>query len=322
LIEVHFQLSQSISKQPNKMGQEENEVGIDTECIMEGDVCMPSRIECMHIIADDDFGDIKSSFKRHLSAPASSLQRQLSDTKGIGVIEDDEDDFSASEPDFEPGLWRQETEQVWPTYNDGSASSQAVQVLQEPDGFWSCRPPSSNIAPNQVDLVGKAFNETSSASATDQWPASSSTSFTFGLDKPVASADGTTALPANPMLGVTPSAAEQWPGQQGYYVLVPIPGYQGTQMQDTSINPKRNRARKGNTLIEKAELERQRKLTEQNMARQQQASKIGGACGLSDEQAAFQGNTGTQRFCAGCGGWTEPHFKFCLFCGNAISKPC
>jgi len=221
------------------MGQEQAEVGVDTECIMGGDAIMPSRIECMHFIEEDDeLNEITNSFKRHLSAPAASLHRQLScnDKNSIAVTQDDEDDFSGSEPDVEPGLWRQETEQHWPTYNDRSAGNQAVQAA---DGFWSCRPPSSSIALNQVDLVGKAANETNIASAPDQWQASSSAPFP----------DATTTLPGNPMPGGTPTAPGQWlgqQGQQGYYMLVPIPGYQGTQAQDMSINPKRNRARKRN----------------------------------------------------------------------------
>lgn len=254
--------------------------------------------------------------------------------KDDGHTDDDDDGFSTSEPENEAGLWRQETEQCWPTYYAGS-DNQVVQIVQQPDGFWASRGPGSIAAPSQVDLGGreKTIQRWSEVTDAADTPApTSQTSFTVGLGKTSSVSNTTTQMPANPMMAAN-AAAEQWPGQQGYYVLVPIPGYQGpSPMQDMSLKPNRRNRRKGNSLIDSAELERQRKLTEQNMAQhlQEQVSNTfaaqtvtDGPTAVSGEQKAFQGNTSnldTQKFCGGCGGWTEPHFKFCLFCGGPVAK--
>jgi len=365
-------------------GQEQKkEVVIGSECIAGAQAQMPSKNTFIHfaqtfedddlnsdINDEDEFCEISTSFQRHASSPATTLQRQRScgpspkaqqlDLKqespfhmptidSLVSLEDspvlttdsgkddgptdDDDGFSTSEPENETGLWRQETEQCWPTYY-ASSDNQLVHIVQQPDGFWPSRGPGSVAAPSQVDLAGgKATQRWSDVTDAADGPASSShTSFTVGLGKTSSGSNTTTQMPANAVMTAT-AAAEQWPGQQGYYVLVPIPGYQGpSPVQDLSMKPNRRNRRKGNSLIDSAELERQRKLTEQNMAQQLQEhvsntfagqTVTDGSTAVSGEQKAFQGNTSnadTQRFCGGCGGWTEPHFKFCLFCGGPVAK--
>lgn len=369
-------------------GQEQKkEVVIGSECIMGGQAHMPSKNTFIHfaqhfedddlnsdINDEDEFCEINTSFKRHLSAPATTLQRQrssgpsptsqlgskppssfhmpkridsmhsieamhtieamptidslvsLEDSpvlttdsgKDDGPTDDEDDGFSSSEPENDTGLWRQETEQCWPTYYAGS-DNQVVQIVQQPDGFWPSRGPGSITAPNQVDLAGSKATQRWS-DVTDAPAPISPTSFTVGLGKTSSGSETTTQVPANPMMAAN-AAAEQWPGQQGYYVLVPIPGYAGpSPVQDMSMKPNRRNRRKGNSLIDSAELERQRKVTEQLMSAQ---TVIDGPSAVSGEQKVFQGNTSntdTPKFCAGCGGWTEPHFKFCLFCGGPVIK--
>jgi len=362
-------------------GQEQKkEVVIGSECIM-SPAHMPSKNTFIHFaqtFEDDDLNsdindedelyEIDTSFKRHLSAPATALRRQRSagpspmsqldlktppsfdmptidslvefeespegttdSGKDDGPIDDDDDAFSNSEPENETGLWRQETEQCWPTYYAGS-DNQLVQIVQQPDGFWPSRGPGSITAPNQVDLAGSKSTQRWS-DVTDAPAPISNTSFTVGLGKTSSGSNTTTQVPANPMMAAN-AAAEQWPGQQGYYVLVPIPGHPGpSPMQDMSMKPNRRNRRKGNSLIDSAELERQRKVTEQNMAQQLQEQMVSntiaaqtvidGPSVVAGEQTPFQGNTSnldTPKFCAGCGGWTEPHFKFCLFCGVPVVK--
>jgi len=337
------------------------------QCDEPTELNIPSKNTFIHFSQDveddcpDDLREHSSVWERQQSAPTPSvrrlLERRMSDAEANSACKDDESDTeqfcrqesrntvsTGSEPDTEP-FCRQETEQAWPTYLAPTQDD-----LEQTGVSWpTMYPPGSHVARSQVDLAGSAASrkwadvpqevpptaEPWQAATEVSWP----TMYPLGSHMASNQVD---------LSGSHCPTAQQWQASSGHasfaigldcansktrskYMMIPVSSSMPLEASEASL--KKN-MRKGKSLIDKALLDRQCKLTEDfyQLQSEQRRESHGSSTAFGEFRAdgvsvstAGQGESFgsassqlTASFCGGCGGKREPSFRFCMHCGQAL----